>query len=74
MLYHAGYRKLNVAADPSRLILGCWDYALADEQRGRDLLDEQAALAKWYTPISTQQTVLDLREEISWSQRLMADA
>ena len=75
MLYPAGYRKgeLNVAADPSRLILDCWDYVLADEQRIREFLDEQAALAKWYTLIGTQQAVIDLREEISFFKKLAGE-
>ncbi len=75
MLYPAGYRKgeLNVAADPSRLILDCWDYVLGDEQRIREFLDEQAALAKWYTLIGTQQAVIDLREEISFFKKLAGE-
>lgn len=75
MLYPAGYRKgeLNVAADPSRLILDCWDYVLADEQRIREFLDEQAALAKWHTLIGTQQAVIDLREEISFFKKLAGE-
>lgn len=75
MLYPAGYRKgeLSVAADPSRLILDCWDYVLADEQRIREFLDEQAALAKWYTLIGTQQAVIDLRDEISFFKKLAGE-
>lgn len=46
---------------------------LADEQRVREFLDEQAALAKWYTLIGTQQAVFDLREEISFFKKLAGE-
>jgi type I restriction enzyme R subunit len=75
LLYPVGYRQgeLHLAADPSRLFLDCYDHILANEERTREFLDAQAALASWYALARTQPAALELRDEVGFLNRLAAE-
>ncbi len=75
LLYPAGYRQseLNLVTDPDRLFLECYNHVLGSEERTREFLDAQAALASWYALARTQPAVIELREEIGWFGRLAAE-
>ncbi len=75
LLHPAGYRQgeLHLQADPSRLFLDCYDHVLETEERTREFLDAQTALASWYALARTQPAVIDLREEVGFFNRLAAE-
>ena len=75
LLHPAGYRQgeLHLQADPSRLFLDCYDHVLETEERTREFLDAQTALASWYALARTQPAVIELREEIGFFNRLAAE-
>jgi type I restriction enzyme R subunit len=75
LLHPAGYRQgeLHLQADPSRLFLDCYDHVLETEERTREFLDAQAALASWFALARTQSAVTELREEIGFFNRLAAE-
>jgi type I restriction enzyme R subunit len=75
LLHPAGYRQgeLHLQADPSRLFLDCYDHVLETEERTREFLDVQAALASWFALARTQPAVIELREEIGFFNRLAAE-
>jgi type I restriction enzyme R subunit len=75
LLHPAGYRQgeLHLQADPSRLFLDCYDHVLETEERTREFLDAQTALASWYALARTQPAVIELREEVGFFNRLAAE-
>jgi type I restriction enzyme R subunit len=75
LLHPAGYRQgeLHLQADPSRLFLDSYDHVLETEERTREFLDAQAALASWFALARTQSAVIELREEIGFFNRLAAE-
>jgi type I restriction enzyme, R subunit len=75
LLRPVGYRQgeLHLQADPSRLFLDCYDHVLETEERTREFLDAQTALASWYALARTQSAVIELREEIGFFNRLAAE-
>jgi len=74
LLYPAGYRQGELhLADASRLFVDAADHLLGSEERTREFLDAQAALASWYALARTQQPVIELREEIAFFNRLAAE-
>jgi type I restriction enzyme R subunit len=75
LLHPAAYRQgeLHLHADPSRLFLDCYDHVLESEERTREFLDAQAALASWFALARTQPAVIELREEIGFFNRLAAE-
>src|SRR5262249_15638950 len=50
LLHAAGYRQgeLHLQADLSELFLNCCDFIVETEDRTREFLDAQAALASWF--------------------------
>ena len=75
LLHPAGYRQgeLNLVTDPNRLFLDCYNLVLASDERVREFLDAQSALASWYSLARTQPAVIELREEIGFFNRLAAE-
>jgi type I restriction enzyme R subunit len=75
LLHPAAYRQgeLNLVTDPDRLFLDCYNHLLASEERVREFLDAQAALASWYALARTQPAVIELREEIGFFNKLAAE-
>ncbi len=75
LLHPAGYREgeLHLQADPGSLFLACYDHVLEPEERTREFLDAQAALAAWFALARTQPAVIELREEIGFFNRLAAE-
>ncbi len=75
LLHPAGYRQgeLSLVTDPNRLFLDCYNHVLASDERVREFLDAQAALASWYALARTQPAVIELREEIGFFNRLAAE-
>jgi type I restriction enzyme, R subunit len=75
LLHPAGYRQgeLHLQADPSRLFLDCYDHVLETDERTREFLDAQTALASWYALARTQPAVIELREEVGFFNRLAAE-
>jgi type I restriction enzyme, R subunit len=75
LLHPAGYRQgeLHLQADLSRLFLDCYDHVLETEERTREFLDAQTALAGWYALVRTQPAVIELREEVGFFNRLAAE-
>jgi len=75
LLRPAGYRQgeLGLVTDPNRLFLDCYNHVLASEDRVREFLDAQAALASWYALARTQPAVIEPREEIGFVNKLAAE-
>jgi type I restriction enzyme R subunit len=75
LLHPAGYRQgeLHLVTDPNRLFLDCYNHVLGDDDRVREFLDAQAALASWYALARTQPAVIELRGEIGFFNRLAAE-
>jgi type I restriction enzyme, R subunit len=75
LLHPAGYRQgeLHLQADQSELFLACYDQLLATDERTREFLDAQAALARWFALARTQSAAIELREEIGFFNRLAAE-
>jgi type I restriction enzyme R subunit len=75
MLYPIGYRQgeLNLAAEPDRLFLDAYNYLLGSQERSREFLDAQAALASWYALARTQQAAIELRDEVGFFNKLAAE-
>ncbi len=74
LLYPAGYRQGELhLADAPRLFVDVADHLLGSEERTREFLDAQAALASWYALARTQPAVIELREEIAFFNRLAAE-
>jgi type I restriction enzyme R subunit len=75
LLHPAGYRQgeLGLVTDPDRLFLDCYNHVLASDERVREFLDTQAALASWYALARTQQAVIELREEVGFFNKLAAE-
>ena len=59
--------------DPDRLFLDCYNHVLGDDDRDREFLDAQAALASWYALARTQPAVIELRDEIGFFNKLAAE-
>jgi type I restriction enzyme R subunit len=73
LLHPAGYRQGELHLhDEAALFRDCADYLLELEERSRELLDQQAALAKWYALSRTQPAAIELRTEIDFFARLAA--
>ena len=72
LLHPAGYRQgeLHLQADQSELFLDCCDFIVETDERTREFLDAQAALASWFALARTQGPVIELREEIGFFNRL----
>jgi type I restriction enzyme R subunit len=75
LLYPVGYHQgeLHLATDPARLFLDCYDHVLASEERTREFLDAQAALASWYALARTQPAAIELRDEVGFFNKLAAE-
>jgi type I restriction enzyme, R subunit len=75
LLHPAGYRQgeLHLHPNQGKLFLNAYDHVLASEERTRDFLDAQAALAAWYALTRTQPAVIELRDEIGFFNRLAAE-
>jgi len=75
LLHPVGYRQgeLSLVTDPNRLFLDCYNHVLASEERVREFLDAQAALASWYALARTQPAVIELREEVGFFNKLAAE-
>ncbi len=75
LLHSAGYRQgeLRLVTDPNRLFLDCYNHVLSSEDRVREFLDAQSALASWFALARTQPAVIELREEIGFFDRLAAE-
>jgi type I restriction enzyme, R subunit len=75
LLHPAGYRQdeLHLQSDPDKLFLASYDHVLETEERMREFLDAQAALASWFALARTQPAVIDLREEVGFFNRLAAE-
>ena len=75
LLHPAGYRQgeLHLQADQSELFLACCDFIVETEERTREFLDAQAALASWFALGRTQGPVIELREEIGFFNRLAVE-
>jgi type I restriction enzyme R subunit len=75
LLHPAGYRQggLHLVTDPNRLFLDCYNHVLGDDDRVREFLDAQAALASWYALARTQPAVIELRGEIGFFNKLAAE-
>jgi type I restriction enzyme R subunit len=75
LLHPAGYRQgeLHLHVDPSRLFLDCYDHVLETEERTREFLGGQTALASWYALARTQPAVIALRDEVGFFNRLAAE-
>ena len=73
LLHPAGYRQAELHLhDEAALFRDCADYLLELEERSRELLDQQAALACWYALSRTQPAAIELRGEIDFFARLAA--
>jgi type I restriction enzyme R subunit len=74
-LHPAGYREgeLHLNQDQAQLFLDCYDLVLATDESIEEFLDAQAALSKWYALARTQASVIELRDEIGWFNRLAAE-
>jgi type I restriction enzyme R subunit len=75
MLYPVGYRQgeLHLAANPSELFVDALNHLLGGEERAREFLDAQAALAKWYALARTQPAAIELRDEVGFFNKLAAE-
>lgn len=75
LLHPAGYRQgeLHLQADQRELFLACCDFIVETEERTREFLDAQAALASWFALARTQGPVIELREEIGFFNRLAVE-
>jgi type I restriction enzyme R subunit len=75
LLHPAGYRQgeLDMQTDRSRLFLDCYNHILEGEERTREFLDAQTALASWFALARTQPAVTELREEVGFFNRLAAE-
>jgi len=72
LLHPAGYRQaeLHLHPDQAALFLDAYNHLLATDERMREFLDAQAALARWYALARTQPSVIELRDEIGFFNRL----
>ena len=75
LLHPAGYRQgeLHLHPHQASLFLDAYNHVLGTEERTRDFLDAQAALAGWYAVTRTQPAVIELRDEIGFFNRLAAE-
>ncbi|HEX7290309.1 MAG TPA: type I restriction endonuclease subunit R [Conexibacter sp.] len=74
-LYPAGYREgeLHLQPDQATLFLDCYDHLLATDERTQEFVDAQAALVRWHALARTQPSVIELRDEIGFFNRLAAE-
>ena len=74
-LYPVGYREgeLHLQADQAKLFLACYNLILATDESTQGFLDAQAALVRWHALARTQPSVIDLRDEIGFFNRLAAE-
>ncbi|MDQ3758727.1 MAG: type I restriction endonuclease subunit R, partial [Actinomycetota bacterium] len=75
MLKPAGFRpgELGLAPDPGKLFMDAYNLLLGSERTTREFLDAQAALARWYALARTQPAALELREDVSFFNRLAGE-
>jgi type I restriction enzyme R subunit len=76
MLFPAGYRKgelSSAAADAASLFVASYNYLLGTEERTREFLDAQAAMARWYALARTQPAAIELRDEVGFLNKLAAE-
>ena len=73
LLHPAGYRQGELhLQDAAKLFGDCYDYLLEREDRTREFLDQQTALARWFALARTQPAAIELRDEIGFFARLAA--
>jgi type I restriction enzyme R subunit len=71
MLHPAGYRPRELhLLDTERLFQDAFNYLLATDERTRQFLDVQTALARWYAMARTERAALELRDEIGFFNQL----
>jgi type I restriction enzyme R subunit len=73
LLYPCGYRQGELpisARDRSTLFTVACEYLMEREERMREFLDAQAALARFYALVATQPAAIELREETDWFAEL----
>ncbi len=71
MLHPAGYRQRELhLLDTERLFADAFNYLLATDERAREFLDVQTALARWYALARTERAALELRDEVGFFNQL----
>ena len=75
MLHPVGFRpgELKLAADPSKLFFDAYNLVLETDEKTREFLDAQAALARWYALARTQEAAIELRDEVGFFNKLAAE-
>ena len=75
LLHPVGFRPGEVqrTPNPEKLFLDAYNLILETDERTRDFLDTQAALARWYALARTQPAAIDLRDDVSFFNKLAAE-
>ncbi|MGH3991010.1 MAG: type I restriction endonuclease subunit R, partial [Pseudonocardiaceae bacterium] len=75
MLHPVGFRpsELHLVADRAKLFLDAYNLVLESEEKTREFLDTQAALARWYALARTQPAAIELRDEVGFFNKLAAE-
>jgi type I restriction enzyme, R subunit len=75
MLHPIGFRpgELRKATNPHELLLDAYNLILESEQKTQELLDAQAALARWYALARTQPAAIEIRDDVAFFNLLAAE-
>jgi type I restriction enzyme R subunit len=75
MLHPVGFAPgvLKEAQEPEKLFFNAYNFVLETEERIRDFLNAQAALARWYALARTQPAALELRGDVGFLNRLATE-
>jgi type I restriction enzyme, R subunit len=75
MLHPIGFRpgELQRSANPEKLFFDAYNLILESDQKARDFLDVQAALARWYALARTQHAAIELRDDVGFFNKLGAE-
>ena len=75
MLHPVGFHpgELHLVADRAKLFFDAYNLVLESEEKTREFLDTQAALARWYALARTQPAAIELREEVGFFNKLAAE-
>lgn len=75
LLHPIGFRPgaLLEAPNPERLFWDAYNLILDSDERSREFLDNQAALARWYALARTQPAAIELRDDIGFFNKVAAE-
>jgi type I restriction enzyme, R subunit len=75
MLHPVGFRpgELHLVADRAKLFFDAYNLLLERDEKTREFLDIQAALARWYALARTQPAAIELRDEVGFFNKLAAE-